>query len=695
MIDKYLGKRLDGRYEIQELLGVGGMAMVYRAYDNIEDRTVAVKILKDEWLGNEDFCRRFKNESKAIAVLSHPNIVKVYDVSFGDLIQYIVMEYVDGISLKEYISQQKVIRWQEAVHFTLQILRAVQHAHEKGIIHRDLKPQNIMLLADGTIKVTDFGIARFSKNEQRTMTDQAIGSVHYISPEQAKGEFTDGKTDVYSVGVMLYEMTTGSLPFEADSAVSVAIMQLQNDPINPRKLNASIPEGLEQITLNAMQKDTFNRYQSAQAMLADLEEFKLNPAITFDYDSSTTFMDNSSSTIGMVEEPTRFLNPNEIKMGASAATGGVAVGRYRPSIDLRTEEDDEDAGRKSPIIPILAGITAAFIIVLLIVVFFWLKNDSNTGNGVPCPDVKGLQFTVAQERYPDFDIIEATTQYSTEHAAGEIISQIPVPNKELKNDRTIKVVVSLGKKSITLENYTELSLATVSTKLKNLGFTYTTEEIYNDSIASGYVVKTDPPAETSVEEGTNIVIFVSKGPSPKKVEVPLLKGLKLDKATEKITEYGLTLGEVKYEPNSQYPTGYVISQNLTAYTEVSKSTPVNLVVSSGKAVSITVTNLPIQDQPFQLTVWYNNQNAFTSGKISTKGKTPETASTIISLTRDMFSLDVKKITVSIKKGEDTALADYSVDFENGTASLIKQIYKYPASDSSQSAGTSNNPNTQE
>ncbi len=680
MIDKYLGKRLDGRYEIQELLGVGGMAMVYRAYDNIEDRTVAVKILKDEWLENEDFCRRFKNESKAIAVLSHPNIVKVYDVSFGDLIQYIVMEYVDGISLKEYISQQKVIRWQEAVHFSVQILRAIQHAHEKGIIHRDLKPQNIMLLADGTIKVTDFGIARFSKNEQRTMTDQAIGSVHYISPEQAKGEYTDGKTDVYSVGVMLYEMTTGSLPFEADSAVSVAIMQLQNEPINPRKLNSSIPEGLEQITLKAMQKDTFNRYQSAQAMLADLEEFKANPIITFDYDSSSTFVGGVglSSTAGTVEEPTRFINSNEIKLGAAAAGGAVVTGKYRPSIDLRTDEDDEDAGRKSPIIPILGGITVAFIIVLAIVVFFWLNNDSNTGTGVPCPDVRGIQFSVAQERYPEFDIVEATTQYSTEHPAGEIISQIPVPNKELKNDRTVKVVVSLGPKSVMLENYTELSLATVSTKLKNLGFAYTTEEVYNDSIASGYVVRTDPPAETSVKEGTQIIIFVSKGPSPKKVEVPDLKGLKQDKATEKITEYGLTLGEVTYEPSAQYPTGYVISQSVAPNKEVNKSTPVNIVVSSGKSVSVTVTNLPIQDQNFTLTVWYNNQISFTSGKISTKGKTPETASTIISLTRDMFDLDAKKITVRIKMGEDTDLADYSINFEDGTASLIKQIYQYPA-----------------
>ena len=208
-MDNYVGKRLDGRYELQEVIGVGGMAVVYKAYDNIDDRTVAVKILKDEFLASEEFRRRFKNESKAIAVLSHPNIVKVYDVSYGDKLQYIVMEYVEGITLKEYIEQQGVISWKETVHFTTQILRALQHAHDKGIVHRDIKPQNIMLLENGTIKVTDFGIARFSRSETRTMTDTAIGSVHYISPEQARGDITDDKSDIYSVGVVMYELLTG------------------------------------------------------------------------------------------------------------------------------------------------------------------------------------------------------------------------------------------------------------------------------------------------------------------------------------------------------------------------------------------------------------------------------------------------------------------------------------------------------
>ena len=274
--DKYTDKRLDGRYEIQELIGVGGMAAVYKAYDNLDEKFIAVKIFKDEFLDNKEFIRRFENESKAIAVLSHPNIVKVYDVSFGDRIQYIVMEYIDGITLREYIEQQHVISWKEAVHFTVQILQALQHAHEKGIVHRDVKPQNIMLLQDGTIKVTDFGIARISNGETKTITNKAIGSVHYIAPEQAKGGVTDGKADIYSVGVMLYEMLTGKLPFDADSVVSVSIMQLQNEPKPLREINENVPEGLEEITLRAMRKNPTQRYQSAKEMLEAIETFRKN-----------------------------------------------------------------------------------------------------------------------------------------------------------------------------------------------------------------------------------------------------------------------------------------------------------------------------------------------------------------------------------------------------------------------------------
>ena len=282
-MDKNIGKKIDGRYEITELIGVGGMADVYKANDLLENRVVAVKILKNEFADNEDFVRRFRNESKAIAVLSHPNIVKVFDVGFSDKLQFIVMEYIDGITLKEFMEQQGVLKWKDTVHFIIQILKALQHAHDRGIVHRDIKPQNIMLFPDGQIKVMDFGIARFAREEGKTISDKAIGSVHYISPEQARGDITDEKSDIYSVGVMMYEMLTGVKPFDADNPVTVALMHMQNEPKMPREINDSIPEGLEEIVVRAMQKEPSKRYQSASEMIKDIEEFKKNPSIVFEY----------------------------------------------------------------------------------------------------------------------------------------------------------------------------------------------------------------------------------------------------------------------------------------------------------------------------------------------------------------------------------------------------------------------------
>lgn len=569
-MDKYTGKRLDGRYEIHELVGVGGMAVVYRAYDTIDDRAVAVKILKDEFLGNEEFIRRFKNESKAIAVLSHPNIVKVFDVSFGDRIQYIVEEYIDGITLKEYLDQQKRIKWKEAIHFTVQILRALQHAHEKGIVHRDIKPQNIMLLQDGTIKVTDFGIARFSHSETRTMTDKAIGSVHYIAPEQARGDLTDEKTDIYSVGVMLYEMLTGQLPFEADNAVSVAIMQLQTDPKPLRELNPSIPEGLEEITLKAMQKNPERRYQSAAEMLRDIEVFRRNPSTRFQY---KYFID---------EKPTKYIDAiNSVKNTEQPG--------YNDNYDYEEELEEEPVKKKKPVaVLIIAGIAAAFLIVAISFGVAALVHSLNSGpKDVKLPDYKGQNVN---------DVLNSASSDSAYHfqfkqepksdpdaEAGKILDQSPPAGTMVKENATVTLTVSSGGQTLTLEDYSGSAQADVETALKKLGLDYKVTSVASNTVEKGIVIRTDPPAKTEVTAGKDVVyVYVSSGKDIQKVAVPNVAGRTLEDAKTMITDAGLTVGTVKQQASDQ-TAGTVIETDPLNGVKVDAGSTVNLFVSTGPA----------------------------------------------------------------------------------------------------------------
>ena len=521
-MDKYVGKRLDGRYEIREIIGVGGMAVVYKAYDNVDDKIVAIKILKDEFSGNDEFLRRFKNESKAIAVLSHPNIVKVFDVSFGDLIQYIVMEYIDGITLKEYIEQQGPLSWNDAVRLTLQILRGLQHAHDKGVVHRDVKPHNIMVLADGTIKVTDFGIARFARSGQRTITDKAIGSVHYISPEQARGENTDEKADIYSVGVMLYEMITGTLPFQAESAVSVAIMQLQKDPKLPRDINGSIPLGLEQITMHAMQKEPARRYKSAAEMLCDLEEFKKNPAVSFDYDY---FVDDS---------PTKFIPTGEITDNNGAKNENTGV---------------------SNMIPILTGVSVTFIIVVGIIAY-WLLSQFVFGNNAKQFVVKnyvGMTYNEVQND-PDFAKdykIEFKYEYSNEHAQGIIYHQDPAPDKKIKKGDTVTLYVSRGNKIVKIDDVSGMTEAKAISILENTnGFKCSVVTEESETVEKGHVIRTDPPIGSELEQGSAITIFVSSGVPKIPVTVPNVVGLSVADAKKDLEKVGIKFGESEILANS-------------------------------------------------------------------------------------------------------------------------------------------------
>lgn len=579
-MENYVGKRLDGRYEIQEIIGVGGMAVVYKAYDNIDDRTVAVKILKEEFLQNEEFRRRFKNESKAIAVLSHPNIVKVFDVSFGDRLQYIVMEHVEGITLKEYIEQQKVVSWKEAVHFVTQILRALQHAHDKGIIHRDIKPQNIMLLPNGNIKVTDFGIARFSRSETRTMTESAIGSVHYISPEQARGEITDDKADLYSVGVVLYEMLTGQLPFQSDSAVSVAIMQLQSDPKSLRELNDQIPVGLEQITMKAMQKDVRDRYQSAAEMLLDLDEFKRNPEIKFDY---ACFVDN---------EPTKYIED---------------TGKVRPVVPPDPEESyEEESSSRKKTLPILIGIVAGLAVVGIIIGVLFGTGVLG-GERVEVPKLVDLDYykdiaPYLDSKYSDYKIVlsDETVADSTK-SPNTVAEQDPAEGKKMRKGGaiTLKLVGASGE--IEIPNVRGSSFEEAKQKLIDKGFNVSSNPnyVYDSDLEKGQVVQTVPAAGTKVPADTTIYIQVNNGEDTNSVTVPDLvtTSMTLEEAKQLLESMGLELdaSSTKTE-DSDKPNGTVIGQSVAKGTQVAKKTKIAVTISNGsgepKSYPFTLANMP-------------------------------------------------------------------------------------------------------
>ena len=643
-MDKYVGKRLDGRYEIEEIIGVGGMAVVYKAYDNVENRTVALKILKDEFVGNTDFIRRFKNESKAIAMLSHPNIVKVYDVSFGDLIQYIVMEYIDGITLKEYIESRGSLRWSDAVYFTTQILRGLQHAHDKGIIHRDVKPQNIMVLSDGTIKVTDFGIARFARGDQRTVTDMAIGSVHYISPEQARGDKTDEKADIYSVGVMLYEMLTGKLPFDADSAVSVAIMQLQRDPQLPTEINPSIPIGLEQITMQAMQKACERRYQSAAEMLCDLEILKKDPSATFGH---SYFVDKS---------PTKYID-------ALSST---------PAALTEVDDDDDEALAASKknrmIVPILSGVAVALIAAIVVLgIIFVPKLVGGTGKEIDVPDFEGK--TVEEIKASnDYDLFSVEWKYEANDApAGTVFNQSPNGGRKAKKGEKLTLYVSQGPDAVKVPDVMGTEEVYAKTQLTTL---VSEEDIVveyeqSDEFDKGMVIRTEPGAGELISKGTKIKVYVSMGIETPPKSVPNVISNQYDYAKKTIDEAGLKCEKIDYtlkEGDKYYPAGCVVKQDPdpNELAMVGEDTVIKLEVATGQIkfnLKILASNLP-DDFDYQAGTTVSVWNGDT--KLAEKAMKSPADVKFTDLTVDNVTVNSPSFTAFIKlkssEGYDTVMS---------------------------------------
>ena len=583
-MDELIGKKLEGRYLLESLVGVGGMANVYKGRDLKTDAVVAVKILREEFSQNTELVRRFKNESKAISILDHPNIVKVYDVSVTDRLQFIVMEYIDGITLKEYMNRRGgPLTWKEVVHFCQQVLDALDHAHQKGVVHRDIKPQNIMLLQDGSIKVADFGIARFLQSETQTMTDKAIGSVHYIAPEQASGDYITDKADIYSVGVMLYEMLTGKLPFVADNAVSVALMQLQAKPVMPRELNPSIPRGLEQITMRAMEKNPVDRFQSAGEMLDDLDEFRRNPNIVFHYDLQTA----------------------NARYDASRSMEAYDASRQAPAYndDYEYEEELVRSRRSAKGAMVVKGVLAAAIIVgLAVAVIYFLNywnNRPEAGDDLlEMPNLVGQLYedVIANEEYADFNI-QVREGNDPDLQPGEIMNQDPAAGIMVKKDADVELLVNGGVGQVEVPDVVtdHMTLEEAQQAIEDAGLHSQVENVADDEVEEGRVISTNPEPGTMVDSGSTVTLRVSTGPAEEMVTVPDgLVGDTLANVSAKLEEAGLVVGNVNRDDTSTLTVDTVISLSPNEGSEISKGSTVDITVSSGKGATKTLsTSIPL------------------------------------------------------------------------------------------------------
>ena len=580
-MENYLGRLLDNRYEILEVIGTGGMAVVYKALDHRLNRLVAVKILKDEFSRNQEFRRRFHAESQAVAMLSHPNIVSVYDVSRSGDVDYIVMELIEGITLKQYLEKKGCLNWRETLHFAMQIAKALEHAHSRGIVHRDIKPHNIMILKDGSIKVADFGIARIA-SAQSTLTREALGSVHYISPEQARGDRVDARSDIYSAGVVLYEMLTGKLPFQGDSAVSVAIQHLSAVPKTPRELNPDIPEALELICMKAMCPDISKRYQTADAMLDDLEKFRKDPAVDMDY-----IREDLKAAV-VCQEPTQPLPTNQVA-AVSRANSAVAQ-----------EEEDKKHSRK--VVGLVIG-GFALALVLIFVVFKLVAGGFDAGNGTAShqvPDLLGKTLEEA-EALPEvkdvFRIEVLGTKPSDKYEPGQIVEQDPVSGRSRKNNLVIKVYLCAQEDDTLMPTVVGMEFLMAKTELGNLHLDLDVQraEAYSPDVPEGQVMQSSPAAGEPLNKGDTVVLTVSKGPETKPLTVPNFVTMRIDDAAQQAEALGLTVGEHQYE-FSDKPEGTVIGQSIQQGTEVQSGTQIVFTVSKGASSAERVVVFDIPEQ---------------------------------------------------------------------------------------------------
>ncbi len=551
--DKYIGKMLDDRYEIREIIGEGGMAIVYRALDHRLNRDVAVKIMRDEMAADEEFRRRFCTESHAVAMLSHPNIVAVYDVSHNDNVEYIVMELVDGITLKQYMERKGMVAWKEVVHFTKQISKALAHAHERGIIHRDIKPQNIMLLRDGTIKVGDFGIAAL-ENEVYENNGEAIGSIHYIAPEQARGECPDARSDIYSLGVMMYEMLTGGLPFTGNTLGEIAVQHMNAKPVPPHEKNPEIPLELERITLKAMNAELSERYQSANALLSDLEAFIHTP-VTIEGDGAD------------------YENPD--------------VKPVRSSTEL-SRERYKLRRRRSGVVSFMSGTFGLLVLAVALFAFlwnFWLKDVFSPAERIALPNFEGCNYESIINNTELNSMYKFNVIYISDDSVepGIVISQSPAAGRSMMvtpSGIEVNLTVNAGVSLTSVPDVLNTDYRDAMRNLRAAGFNVEIENAASDSYTKDYVIATSPVAGEQLSSGSTVYITVSAGPEIQYVSMPNLVGSTEDSAISRIESSNLSYGGSD-RVVSDYEAGTVIDQSISSSESVAEHTKVYLTVSSG------------------------------------------------------------------------------------------------------------------
>ncbi len=587
-MDKYIGRLLDNRYEILEVIGTGGMAVVYKARCHRLNRLVALKILKDDYLQDEEFRRRFHSESQAVAMLSHPNIVSVYDVSTSIMADYIVMELIEGITLKQYMEKKGVLNWKETLHFAIQIAKALEHAHSRGIVHRDIKPHNVMVLKNGSVKVTDFGIARMM-SKGNTLTKEALGSVHYISPEQAKGGRVDSRSDIYSLGVVMYEMMAGRPPYDGDSPVSVAIQHINGGAAMPSTLNPNIPGGLEQIIMKAMAHELHERYVSATRMLSDMDEFRKDPTLLFDY--NTPPLDE----VTRLQKSSLVLQPD--RTTAQKAEDRISSGsRTQESLEERRAKREQEMRRRQQQkkeengsrMATIAIISCAVVAVIAVIVFmFILLGGGSIGKNndlVDVPNLVGQDFALLEE-IQDLDIIKEE-EYDDEVEAGIILSQRPLPEEQVIKGTKVVVVVSLGPtpQVITMPDVVDMTKEQAIDVLesKSLNLKFEIEEEFDDDIDEGKVIRATPAKDTELSSGQTITLYVSKGREIKTGEMPNLENLTLELAKATLERQKLNLNITTEEVfDSNIAEGNVVRTDPEFGNELKTEQNVKLYISKG------------------------------------------------------------------------------------------------------------------